>query len=144
MIVVGIDESAGSQRALEWALAEARLRQANVRMVHAIPPLGVYGSTVSLDQSEDDTARAERAATEMLAAALHEAGGEPAGVSVELMPRIGPAANVLVEEAGATGLLVVGSRGRGGFAGLLLGSVSQQAVQHARCPVVVVPGSAET
>lgn len=140
-IVVGIDDSPGSQDALEWALEEARLREATLRMVHAVPPLGVYSevSTAPVDDTQDDTARAERAARALLASALERAGGEPAGVSVQLVPRVGSAASVLVEEAGEDGLLVVGSRGRGGFAGLLLGSVSQQAVQHARCPVVVTP-----
>lgn len=139
-IVVGIDDSPGSQGALEWALEEARLRGTNVRMVHVIAALGSELSTAPVDPTQDDTARAEGAARELLASALERAGGEPAGVSVQLAARLGSAARVLVEEAGDTGLLVVGSRGQGGFAGLLLGSVSQQAVQHARCPVVVTPG----
>lgn len=140
-IVVGIDESMGSQRALEWALEEARLRQASVRLVHAVPlPQSYYPYSLGeLDRVEADKEQAQQATRVMLESALAKAGGEPAGVSVELVSRFGAAPNVLVKEAGDAALLVVGSRGRGGFTGLLLGSVSQQAVQHAQCPVVVIP-----
>jgi nucleotide-binding universal stress UspA family protein len=140
-IVVGIDQSPGSQRALEWALEEAKLRQATVRLVHAVPPPQSYYpySMVELDRLEAGREEPQQAARELLESALASAGGEPAGVSVEVVPRFGAAPDVLVEESGAAALLVVGSRGRGGFAGLLLGSVSQRAVHHARCPVVVIP-----
>ena len=140
-IVVGIDESTGSQQALEWALEEAKLRQAPVRLVHAIAPVQSYYpySMVELERVEVGKAQAEDAARELLASALAKAGGEPTGVPVELVPRFGAAPNVLVSESRDAAMLVVGSRGRGGFAGLLLGSVSQQAVHHAHCPVVVIP-----
>lgn len=141
-IVVGIDESEGSQRALEWALAEARLREAEVRLVYAMAlphmyypyPSAVEAPYIAADQDE-----VEQDARELLSAALAKAGGAPAGVNVELVPKFGAPAEALVSEAEGAAMLVVGSRGRGGFAGLLLGSVSQQTVQHARCPVVVIP-----
>jgi nucleotide-binding universal stress UspA family protein len=63
------------------------------------------------------------------------------GVTVERKVITGSAAHVLVEQAKGASLLVVGSRGRGGFSGLLLGSVSQQTAHHAPCPIVIVPSS---
>lgn len=140
-IVVGIDESPGARRALEWALGEATVHQCTVRLVHAIPPIqSMYpygmGEMAWLD---DINARAEKAARELLDTALVQAGGAPAGVTVERVTRFAPAAHLLVEESRGKGLLVVGSRGRGGFTGLVLGSVSQQVVHHADCPVVVIP-----
>ena len=66
-----------------------------------------------------------------------------ADVGAELVLREGSAARLLVEESKQAELLVVGSRGRGGFAGLLMGSVSQQCAAHACCPVVIVPAPAQ-
>lgn len=142
-IVVGIDESTGAQRALEWALEEAVVHRRTVRLVHAIPPiqsLYPYGMG-DLAWLEDVNAQAEQAGRELLDSALAEAGGAPGGVPVERVARFGPAADVLIEESRGKALLVVGSRGRGGFTGLLLGSVSQQVVHHADCPVVVIPAA---
>lgn len=140
-IVVGVDESPGAQRALEWALGEAAVHQWTVRLVHAIPPvqsLYPYGMG-EMAWPEDINEQAEKAARELLDSALAQAGGAPAGVTIERVTQFAPAANLLVEESRGKALLVVGSRGRGGFTGLLLGSVSQQVVHHADCPVVVIP-----
>lgn len=95
-VVVGVDGSAGSSEALHWAIAEARLRNAPLRAVHAW---------------------------------------------IERVIGEGSAAQVLIDAVGEDDLLVVGSRGHGGFANLLLGSVSQQCAQHAPCPVVIVRGT---
>lgn len=140
-IVVGVDESPGAQRAVEWALAEAAVHHWTVRLVHAIPPVqNLYpygmGEMVWLDDMNE---QAEHAARELLESALANAGGPPDGVTVERVARFSPAANLLVDESRGKDMLVVGSRGRGGFTGLLLGSVSQQIVHHADCPVVVIP-----
>lgn len=140
-IVVGVDESPGAQRALEWALGEAAVHHATVRLVHAIPPIqSLYpygmGDMAWLD---DINEQAEKAARELLDAALAQAGGTPPGVTVERVTQFAPAATLLVEQSRGKAMLVVGSRGRGGFTGLLLGSVSQQVVHHAHCPVVVIP-----
>jgi nucleotide-binding universal stress UspA family protein len=80
---------------------------------------------------------AERASTE-LDAALSDTRA-PAGVTVVRSAQQGPAAEVLVESSRDADLLVVGRRGRGGFVGLLLGSVSQRCAERAHCPVVIVP-----
>ena len=140
-IVVGVDESPGAQRALEWALAEAAVHNRTVRLVHAIPPVqNLYpygmGEMVWLDDMNE---QAEQAARDLLESAVANAGGAPDGVSVERVAEFAPAANLLVEQSRGAAMLVVGSRGRGGFTGLLLGSVSQQVVHHADCPVVVIP-----
>jgi nucleotide-binding universal stress UspA family protein len=79
----------------------------------------------------------QRAAEELLVKAT--AGLDAEGVEIECRAVAGGAPEVLVSEAAEADLLVVGSRGHGGFAGLLLGSVSQQCAHHARCPVVIVP-----
>jgi len=138
-IVVGVDGSEGSQRALRWAIAEARLRHASVDAVHAwhAPYLLAtpYAPAPSIDPSEfEGEARAilERAVETEVAD----------GVPVHRVLVCGPAAPTLLDHAKDADLLVVGSRGRGGFAGLLLGSVSQQVVAHAECPVVVIPAHA--
>ena len=137
-IVVGVDGSDASLVALRWALAEAALRQAEVRAVHAwtYPYVGELTgmSMAMIDRSElEADAKAvlaeavKRLHVDEIAAPLHEvvAEGSPAGV--------------LTEVAKGADLLVVGSRGRGGFSGLLLGSVSQQVSHHAPCPVVIIP-----
>jgi nucleotide-binding universal stress UspA family protein len=141
-IVVGVDGSAGARAALEFAAREAALRQARLRIVCAweIPP-AVYagGFAPTLDQPTLDGFRAgaETIVNEAVAAAK------------ELQPTIGcegkavqgQPAEVLLQEARDADLIVVSNRGHGGFASLLLGSVSHQVVQHAPCPVTVVRGA---
>jgi len=133
-IVVGVDGSDHSRRALAWAIGEARARQAALVAVHAwhLPAAAASyaGPLVDPKLLEEEAAKA-------LADAL--ASADAHGVEVEQrVVRGGPAA-ALLDAAADADLLVVGSRGHGGFAGLLLGSVSQQVCHHAACPVVVVP-----
>jgi nucleotide-binding universal stress UspA family protein len=141
-IVVGVDGSPGSKRALDWALAEARQRATTLEVVHTYSsPETIYPySYVELREAAPDAekrvqAGAERLVDDMLTAADID------GVTIERVveARRHPA-RVLVDRAqDGTDLLVVGSRGRGGFTGLLLGSVGQQVTHHTHCPVVVVP-----
>ena len=137
-IVVGVDGSPGARRALEWALDEAALRSATVVAVHAwqLPyvvstPLGV----VSVPVDDDATAEAEAE----LAAAIDEVAAAHPSITVERQVVFGSPAATLIEAGQDAALIVVGSRGHGGFAGLLLGSVSHQLAHHAPCPVVIVP-----
>jgi nucleotide-binding universal stress UspA family protein len=150
VVVVGVDGSAGAKAALRWALAEARLRQARLRAVHAwaadYGPGYLGGGYASMGggygypgaDAGDFVSGMRQAAEEMLERVMAEMAVEADGVEIERQVVQGVAAQVLVAAAGADDLLVVGSRGHGGFAGLLLGSVSQQCAHHARCPVVIV------
>ena len=137
-IVVGVDGSDESRRAAQWALEEARLRRASLHVVHAFPETYIvpHGPSIpSLVRSvQNASGRPEAALEASLAGILN--GDVP--VRRELVP--GPAAPALLAAARGADLLVVGSRGRGGFSGLFLGSVSQQVASHAPCPVVVVTG----
>lgn len=135
-IVVGVDGSDHAARALRWAVTEATVRDATLVAVHAWSIPATAYSTFTMPLVDSDTM--QRAAEETLRAATALAARDK-GVVVEERVVEGPAAQALLQEADDAALLVVGSRGHGGFAGLLLGSVSQQLVHHARCPVVVVP-----
>jgi nucleotide-binding universal stress UspA family protein len=137
-IVVGVDGSEGSIAALRFAVEEAKVRGAEVRAVNAwhVPP-AVYGSGWAPAGVDFDEFR--KLAEDALAQSLEDAGAAAAEVTVTPVLREGQPADVLCAEAEHADMIVVGSRGLGGFRGLLLGSVSQQVVHHARCPVVVMP-----
>jgi len=129
-IVVGIDGSAPSYLAIDWAATEAGRRGAPLRLVHAIEwyPDDVVPADVPPDLAPEHVREA--------ALARARAGAPEASVTVD--SREGVAAAVLIEESEAASLVVVGNRGMGGFRGLLAGSVSVQTAAHAHCPVVVV------
>ena len=143
VIVVGVDHSEGAKAALRFALEEARLRQAKLRVVHAwqFGYIGAPGFEGSLPAVGGDVAEFHEAAEAALDETLR--GVVADGVAIERRVDQGAAAPVLIEESRDADLLVVGSRGHGGFAQLLLGSVSQQCAQHAFCPVVIVRGTAK-
>lgn len=137
-IVVGVDGSEHSDRAVAWALEEARMRQAKIQLVTAwhIPSF-VYGGpgfAPQISAAVDDTFRG--VAEEVSNTATEQV--RSAGIDVEATVVQDQAADALIEAAKDANLLVVGSRGHGGFAGLLLGSVSAQCAHHAPCPLVIV------
>jgi nucleotide-binding universal stress UspA family protein len=140
-IVVAADGSPGSHTALEWASREAALRGVplDVVLVWSTPvvyaPIGM--PAYSLDPEEFRADAHERLQNQARSAEELVAGA----VEVRPVLRQGNPAQEILETAAAADLLVVGSRGWGGFRGLLLGSVSQQCVHHSPCPVVVVPSS---
>jgi nucleotide-binding universal stress UspA family protein len=136
-IVVGIDASEHGIRALRWARDEARLRGATLEVVHAYPPPEVMlmPALVTLPSDEELLG----AATRVIDDALAEVG-EFEGIPLIRTARSGGAAGVLCRAAEDAELVVVGTRGRGGFKELLLGSVSHQVATHAPCPVVIVGG----
>jgi nucleotide-binding universal stress UspA family protein len=139
-VVVGIDNSAGSAEALRWALAYAQLTGATIEAVTAwqVPPMYVYayGWTPTGIDNADIIRYAEKTLAETVAQ-VRDGQDHPAPVTTQVME--GPAAQVLLEAGTGAELMVLGSRGHGAFAGMLLGSVSQHCVQHATCPTVVIP-----
>jgi nucleotide-binding universal stress UspA family protein len=140
VIVVGIDQSEGARAALRFALEEAKLRQATLRVVHAwqYGTIGAPGLEGSYPAVGGDVKELRAAAETTLDATLRESIPDTEKVEIERRAVEGRPAAVLVDESRSADLLVVGSRGHGGFAGLLLGSVSQQCAHHATCPVVIV------
>jgi nucleotide-binding universal stress UspA family protein len=138
-IVVGVDGSDGGTAALEFAAGEAAFRGARLRIVSAwAVPVAAYGSgfTPPLDPATWDAfgTRAQQVADDALAQAKQlQPSLEGEALAVQGQP-----ADVLLAQAADAKLIVVGRRGLGGFRSLLLGSVSQQVVQHAACPVVIV------
>jgi nucleotide-binding universal stress UspA family protein len=126
-IVVGFDGSEGSKRALTWAADEARAHGGSLRAVYAWRP-GEFGS------EEEQVAIAQKRLDEWIVEAL----GESPGVTVDTVSAPGHAAKVLLDNAAGAQMLVVGSRGHGGFTGLLLGSVGQHVATHSETPVVVI------
>ena len=143
-IVVGVDGSHTSLHALRWALAEARVREAAVEAVHVWRyPVWIYSPMILSPPAlahDDLVAEAhialDHAVDEVLA-------GEHDRAVVERTVLEGVTADQLLKHAKDADLLVVGHRGRGGFAGLLLGSVATQCASHAGCPVVIVRCAAE-
>lgn len=141
-IMVGVDASPSSVRALRFAVDEARLRHATLEVIHVFgAPARISAFPVPPERGNDATdLETERAAAnQRLGTWLRETGIDLEGVDVEWTviaePRTGSA---LVDRSKDADLLVVGSRGRGGFRGLLLGSTSEQVVRHAHAPVLVV------
>lgn len=137
-IVVGVDGSPEARHALDHAIEEARRRGAVLRAVHAWTPPAVLGPPgyAGIMPTHQEC---EEAAREVLSEVVADV---PRDITVEQVVRQGPPARALVTEAEDADLLVVGTRGRGGFAGLLLGSTSHQVATHAHCPVLVVPPAA--
>ncbi|MGO2036785.1 MAG: universal stress protein [Brevibacterium sp.] len=138
-IIVGIDGSANSQCALTWAIRHARLTSAEIRLVSAYTVPGVNMSQADIVYPADfDTAvkKSVHDITEAAAELVTEAG-----VPVSTMVAPGDASGVMVENSKNADLAVIGARGRGGFAGRLLGSVALAMPAHAHCPTVVIPST---
>lgn len=136
-IVVGFDGSEGARRALEWAIGEAALRTAPLLAVTVVPiPLTVGLAAAPVAGIADETALRE---TEAVNRAAVEKAAVGYDVDVSVQAICGIPAEVLLNASEGADLLVVGARGHGGFARLLLGSVSSQLAHHANCPIVIVP-----
>ena len=127
-LVVGFDGSEQSRFALRWAADLGTVTGSRIVVVQ---------TWSGGDPSQtDDTAKQSE---EQVAAAVHRLLGEPAaGLDIEFEAQRGPTARTLIERVTSDSGLVLGSRGRGGFAGLLLGSVSREGIEYAPCPVIVI------
>jgi nucleotide-binding universal stress UspA family protein len=138
-IIVGIDGSHNSERALDWAMKEAALRRQPLRVVAVHQTvMGWTGEGVNFPGDADVVKHVRTAAQETTDKVLAGLGGaRPEQVTVEAFNGI--PAEVLVRMAADADLIVLGSRGVGGFARLALGSVGSQVAHHASCPVVIVP-----
>lgn len=138
-IVVAVDGSDSSRAALRWAIDEAHYRQCAVEIVTAYLPTYVPAAPdfgyVPLDPI--DLVDEVRKMQDSLVQEVLIGAGAPS-VLIEQRLIKGRASDTLIEASANAALLVVGNRGRGGFRGLLLGSVSHQIAQHATCPVVII------
>ena len=141
-IVVGVDGSLHARQALAWAMREAALRHAALTVLAVNPtmaspwtgnPLKAPNDSLIEDQMEEDVRNA-------IAKSASEIGqAQPSSLAVTVFS--GFPAKALIEASRSADLIVIGSRGAGGFESLLLGSISSQVVHHAACPVVVVPAA---
>ena len=136
-IVVGVDGSPGSRKALAWAAAEAADHGADLSVVNVwehtlLPPAG------SVSVSEHYVPEPSQRTTDELVRVIKEELGDDPPVQIQARVKEGRPAKVLIDESAAADLLVVGQRGHGGFAGLVLGSVSQHVAAYAKCAVTVV------
>jgi nucleotide-binding universal stress UspA family protein len=139
-IVVGVDGSQPSERALQWAQFIAQAAGSSLEVVAAWEPFTPFGwlgsgwETVPADWNPVETAE------EILTATIDKVLGEHRPAGLQLTVQEGKAAKVLLERSEGARMLIVGSRGHGGFTGLLLGSVSAACAEHATCPVLVLHG----
>jgi nucleotide-binding universal stress UspA family protein len=143
-ILVGVDGSDHSRYATRWAMREAVLRQAPLTVI-TVRPGSVRPATTAFwglhiypeDSHNEDIVRT--AVQELVDNVASEVGGTLPEITISVA--MGNPAEELVRAARDADMLVVGSRGTGGFGRLLVGSVSSQVVHHAVCPVVVIPGA---
>lgn len=138
-IIVGVDGSGHSQRALEWAMREAAIRQVPLTVLTVNEAIrGYYGG---MSVYPDDPARTEdsrklaQAETDEVMARLDEP--RPASVTVKAVH--GFVVDEIINAGKDADMIVLGSRGAGGFTRLMMGSVAAQVAQHAHCPVLIVP-----
>jgi len=139
-IIVGIDGSTHSERALDWAVREAAIRQVPLRVITVFRRAISHWGAGAIDDPQDKEVlvQARQAAQDATDKALAHAGDpRPTSVTVEAFG--GVPAEELVKASKDADLIVVGSRGTGGFARLHLGSVGSQVVHHAHCPIVIIP-----
>jgi len=139
-IIVGVDGSDHSEQALEWAVKEAAIRHAplTVLAVHEVASNHWTGHPVIYPADQPEVEKIRQAAQEATQKVVDQAG-EPGPASVTVRAVSGLAASELIDASADADLVVVGSRGGGGFAKLMLGSVSSKVVHHAHSPVAVIP-----
>jgi len=138
-IIVGVDGSGHSQRALEWAMREAAIRQVPLTVLTVNEAVRGYYSSMAVYADEpvrtEDARKLAQAETDEVLASLDEP--RPASVTVKAVH--GFPVEELINAGKDADMIVVGSRGAGGFTRLMMGSVADQVAQHAHCPVLIVP-----
>ena len=137
-IVVGVDGSAASKAALRWAVTAAGVTGGHIEAVTTWQIPVTYGWALMSGGWEP-----EKAARELLSETVESVFGTDRPADLRMIVEEGSAAKVLIKHSTGAQMLVVGSRGLGGFAGLLLGSVSATCAEHAKCPVLVIHGDAQ-
>jgi nucleotide-binding universal stress UspA family protein len=149
-IVVGVDGSEASKRALRWAAEEARLRSSSLEVVHTYEHDRTWTSypgdedvnPVAVEQLRREIARAADRAAAHAQAVVDRLIADLDGIdATATVVRSQHPAKTLLERSKGADMLVVGSRGRGGFKELLLGSIGQQCANYAECPVVIIRGT---
>lgn len=139
-IIVGIDGSAHARKALEWAVTEAAVRHAPLTVLTVQQAVaGFFTSPIQYPGDQNLTSEAREMAQKETDDVLDKVDAESRPASVTVRAVSGLPAEELLKAAADADMLVVGSRGAGGFARLLLGSVGTQVTHHAHCPVVVIP-----
>ncbi len=143
-IIVGVDGSDHSRVALVWAMREAAHHQVpltviTVRPAPVRPATRIYWAIPTYPENSQDLELTQKAVEQFVDKVANETGETRPEITVSVAT--GDAAEELVRASRDADMLVVGSRGGGGFAKLLMGSVSSQVTHHADCPVVVIPGS---
>jgi nucleotide-binding universal stress UspA family protein len=138
-IIVGVDGSGHSQRALEWAMKEAAIRHAPLTVLTVHEAVAGYFGGVSVYTDDPERTEAVRQAvqTEADKALAGLEGSHPASVTVTAVH--GFPVEEIIKAGGDADMIVLGSRGAGGFTRLMLGSTAGQVTQHAPCPVLIVP-----
>jgi nucleotide-binding universal stress UspA family protein len=145
-IIVGVDGSDHSRYALEWAIREAAVRHSPLTVLTVQQPTTGYWSVgaavpIPYPYDEDLAKQALQLAEKETNSTLEKVGPESRPSSVTVRAIVALPAEALLQAAADADMLVVGSRGAGGFKRLLMGSVSTQVTQHAHCPVVVIPAT---
>jgi nucleotide-binding universal stress UspA family protein len=139
-IIAGIDGSARSHKALEWAVREAGIRNAPLSVLTVQQAaVGFSGITIAYPGDDELTELAHKTALAEVEEVLDQVTDDSRPTSVAVQVVFGVPAEELLKAAADADMIVVGSRGGGGFKKLLLGSVSSYAVHHGHCPIVVIP-----
>ncbi|MGN6609684.1 MAG: universal stress protein [Jatrophihabitans sp.] len=136
-IVVGVDGSPGSKDALRWAARLGSALDARIDAITSFEITSTYGWS-GLPPYEPEIAE------KLLTEAVDEVFGSDRPAGLRLLAETGSPAYALIQASHTALMVIVGSRGHGGFTGLLLGSVSAKVAEHAACPVLVVHGTAAT
>jgi len=137
-VVVGVDPSAEARAALRWALRYGALITATVEVTHGWQAAREYVWFAEFPAPDDPTGPVRRAIEQMVSEARTDTGLSADRVATTVHVVEGRPAKVLLDRADGAALLVLGSRGHGGYAGFLLGSVTTQCAAHAPCPVTIV------